>query len=122
MLDVTQRLTVKRVYFLVFQCLHEAFSLGIVGQAPEARQSSADLGHKEVEQTEVATPEGKQTWPKTMPEQVAVIRVLLSKGPQSCEALADQFKRTPTKAIEQVLAALHVLGHAERDGTQWHRT
>lgn len=83
---------------------------------------SSDLGHKEVEQTEVATPEGKQTWPKSMPEQVAAIRTLLTKGPQSSEALSEQFKRKPTKAIEQVLAALHVLGHAEQNGTQWRRT
>ena len=90
-------------------------------QAPEASQSSADLSHKEVEQTTVAAAEGKQTWPKSMPEQVAAIRALLSKGPQSCEVLAEQFKRKPAKAIEQVLAALHVLGHAGQSGTQWHR-
>lgn len=56
-----------------------------------------------------------------MPEQVAVIRVLLSKGPQTSEALTDQFKRKPVKAIEQVLAALQVLGHADYDGAQWLR-
>jgi antitoxin component HigA of HigAB toxin-antitoxin module len=67
------------------------------------------------------TPEGKQTWPKTMPEQVAVIRVLLTKRPQSCVALASQFKRKPVKAIEQVLAALEVLGHVKKIETQWHR-
>ena len=57
-----------------------------------------------------------------MPEQVAAIRTLLTKRPQTIEALADQFKRKPPKAIEQVLAALHVLGHAEHDGSQWRRT
>jgi hypothetical protein len=90
-------------------------------QAPEASQSSADVAPKEAEQTEVPSPESKKTWPKTMPEQVAAIRTLLTRGPQTSEALADQFKRKPAKAIEQVLAALEVLGHVKQIEMQWHR-
>ena len=53
-----------------------------------------------------AVPIGKQTWPKTIPDQVKAMRDLLTIGPQTADALADHFKRKPTKAIEQVLAAL----------------
>ena len=35
------------------------------------------------------------------------------------QALAGQFKRKPTKSINQVLGALEVLGQAQRDGEMW---
>ena len=89
-------------------------------QAPEASQSSADLSSKEVEQTIVAVRQGKRAWPKTMPEQVTAIRDLLAKGPHTRDVLAERFKRKPVKAVEQVLAAMQVLGHAEQDESQWH--
>ena len=54
-----------------------------------------------------------------MPEQVGVIRIVLAKGPQTLDTLAAEFKRKPIKGIEQVLAALQVLGHAEYSEDQW---
>jgi hypothetical protein len=86
-------------------------------QAPEARplgtQTAAAL---ETEEEKVATPPatGKQTWPKTIPEQVQIVRSLLEKGPQTLDAIADHFKRKPSKAVAQVLAALEVLGQARQ--------
>ncbi|MFU8838903.1 MAG: hypothetical protein ACNA75_11440 [Thiohalomonadaceae bacterium] len=76
----------------------------------------------EQQQETQATPAaatGKQTWPKTMPEQVKAVRDLLAIGPQSTDALADHFKRKPAKAVEQVLAALEVLGQAKQEDGIW---
>lgn len=68
-------------------------------------------------QTSPAT--AKQSWPTTMPEQVRVVRDLLAVGPQTAAALSNQFKRKPTKAVEQVLAALEILGQARQEGGMW---
>ena len=54
-----------------------------------------------------------------MPDQVNAVRNLLAIGPQSTDALSAQFKRKPTKSVEQVLAALEVLGQAQQDAGQW---
>jgi hypothetical protein len=89
-------------------------------QAPEATQTSAELSLETVERTAVAKAQGKQVWPKTMPEQVAIIRTTLAKGPQTLDVLAAQFKRKPIKGVEQVLGALQVLGHAESRNELWH--
>ena len=40
-----------------------------------------------------------------MPDQVNALRNLLAVGPQSTDALSAQFKRKPTKSVEQVMAA-----------------
>lgn len=89
-------------------------------QAPDAHQSAADLRPDEVQTIAVAARQGKQPWPKTMAEQVATVRGLLAKGAQTGNQLAGHFKRKPGKPLEQVLAALEVLGHAHRHGEQWH--
>ena len=88
-------------------------------QAPDAQQGSSklDLGDEDEEAAPVAAT--SQTWPKSMPEQVAVIRDLLATSPRSLEALAAQFKRKPVKSIEPVLAAMQVLGHARLTDGQW---
>jgi hypothetical protein len=88
-------------------------------QAPGAEHQSAELlkpGAGPVLEIPAA---GKQPWPKSMSEQVAAIRSQLSLGPRTCEALAENFKRKPVKSIEQVLAALQVLGHVKQDGERW---
>ena len=68
---------------------------------------------------EVAETTQRPTWPKSMPDQVNAVRNLLAIGPQSTDALSAQFKRKPTKSVEQVLAALEVLGQAQQDAGQW---
>jgi len=88
-------------------------------QAPDAQQGSSklDLGDDEEETIPVAAT--SQNWPKSMPEQVAVIRDLLATAPRNLEALAAQFKRKPVKSIEPVLLAMQVLGHAKLADGQW---
>jgi very-short-patch-repair endonuclease len=88
-------------------------------QAPDAQQGSSklDLGDDTEETVQVAAT--TQTWPKAMPDQVAIIRDLLATAPRSLEALAAQFKRKPVKSIEPVLAAMQVLGHARLSDGQW---
>jgi len=54
-----------------------------------------------------------------MPEQVKAVRDLLAIGPQTTDALADHFKGKPAKAIEQVIAALEVLGQAKQEDGIW---
>jgi predicted transcriptional regulator len=48
-------------------------------------------------------------WPKTLREQVELMRDLLAT-PQTLDQLAAQFKRRPTKAIQQQLDALVAMG------------
>lgn len=91
-------------------------------QAPDTSQASAELDQRETEQVSEVSGQGKQAWPKTLPEQVAAIRSVLARGPQSCDALAENFKRKPKKPVEQVLAALQMLGHVKQSGTQWQVT
>ena len=90
-------------------------------QAPEAQQTAtqtaAALAAKPAAEKAAAT--GKQPWPKAIPEQVQTVRALLEKGPQSIDALAENFKRKPSKALAQVLAALEVLGQAKQEGDHW---
>lgn len=90
-------------------------------QAPEAQisatQTTAALEEKPA--AEKAAVAGKQPWPKAIPEQVQTVRTLLEKGPQTLDALADNFKRKPSKALAQVLAALEVLGQAKHEGGLW---
>ena len=88
-------------------------------QAPGSRQTGAELVIETAENAPLAVTEGKQVWPKAMPDQVAIVRASLAKGPQTLDALATQFKRKPVKGIEQVLAALQVLGHAEIGNELW---
>ena len=88
-------------------------------QAPTASQTSGELNLESEQAAAIASPQGKQSWPKSMPEQVAIVRSALSIGPQNLDALVSQFKRKPTKSVEQVLIALQVLGHAERSDDQW---
>lgn len=88
-------------------------------QAPMSSQTTADLLLDTEEEAVVATPQAKQSWPQTMPEQVAIVRTALAGGPQTLDSLAGQFKRKPVKGVEQVLAALQVLGHAQLNERKW---
>ena len=92
-------------------------------QAPEATQTSAELGAdnsaKAKAETDKPQTAAKQTWPKTMPEQVKAVQQLLAIGPQTQQALAEQFKRKPEKSVAQVLGALEVLGQASQAGELW---
>ncbi|WP_018234462.1 class I SAM-dependent DNA methyltransferase [Thioalkalivibrio thiocyanodenitrificans] len=92
-------------------------------QAPKTQATpspqSARLDIEEQVSQPTAPSSGKQTWPKTMPEQVQTIRALLGNGPQTLDALANHFKRKPTKAVEQVLEALAVLGQAKQQEGLW---
>lgn len=90
-------------------------------QAPEQvpTQTSAPLEQAQTKVSQPASTTGKQTWPKTMPEQVKAVRDLLAIGPQSTDTLAGHFKRKPIKAVEQVLAALDVLGQAWQKDSLW---
>lgn len=89
-------------------------------QAPELSLTAASLNYETADPTPTAGPQGKQVWPKSMPDQVNVIRTLLVDGPKSLDAMAVQFKRRPSKGIEQVLSAFKMLGHAEDNDDLWH--
>jgi len=88
-------------------------------QAPDVSQSSVELGLEQTAQVAYVVAQAKQPWPKSMPEQVSAVRAILSAGPQTVDTLASHFKRKPIKAIQQVLAALEVLGNAKSQGDQW---
>ncbi len=54
-------------------------------------------------------PAHKLSWPKTMPEQVKIVRAQLAAAPLSLPALSAQFKNKP-KGVEQTVNALVALG------------
>lgn len=56
------------------------------------------------------TTAGKETWPKSMREQVAAVRAALQGQSLPAESIASQFKRSPKVAIQAVLGALEELG------------
>ncbi|WP_374728484.1 class I SAM-dependent DNA methyltransferase [Natronospira proteinivora] len=90
-------------------------------QAPEATQTTTALEPGVGAPSKApAEPAKKPTWPKAMADQVEAVRRLLAIGPQTADTLAGQFKRKPSKSINQVLGALEVLGQAWRDGDTWH--
>ena len=75
----------------------------------------------EVVEEEAATPEakakpvGKAAWPKSMREQVAAVLASLQGGARSAEAIATQFKRSPTVSVQSVLGALEELGRVQQE-------
>jgi hypothetical protein len=79
-------------------------------QAPDAVQTGSEL--TATTPTPTVTPvvaAASQVWPKTPREQVELMRDLLAT-PQTLDQLAAQFKRKPTKAIQQQLDALVAMG------------
>ncbi|TVP89442.1 MAG: class I SAM-dependent DNA methyltransferase, partial [Thioalkalivibrio sp.] len=89
-------------------------------QAPDAVQTEADLVEHPDVVVEVAETTQRPNWPKSMPDQVNAVRNLLVIGPQSTDTLSAHFKRKPAKSVEQVLAALEVLGQAQQEAGRWH--
>ena len=63
----------------------------------------------------------KATWPKVLAEQVALVVELLDH-PNTCEQLAENFKRKPIKQVLSVLEALEALGRAQQSGNHWELT
>ena len=58
---------------------------------------------------------GKETWPKSMREQVAAVRAALQGQSLPAESIAGQFKRSPKIAVQAVLGALEELGMVRQD-------
>jgi len=58
-------------------------------------------------------------WPKTLREQIATVRMLLTPTPQPVERLAARFAQKPAKALSAVLAALADLGLAVETEAGW---
>lgn len=54
-----------------------------------------------------------------MREQVAVVRYALSHSPLAAAALAAQFKRSPTSAVQAVLDALEELGMVQQENAEY---
>ena len=94
-------------------------------QAPDAGQISANLP---AAATKTRTPAaatsaaGKQSWPKSVREQIEAVRSQLGAAPQTTDALATFFKRKPTKSVAQVLSALEGLGHVQLRDDVWYLT
>ena len=58
----------------------------------------------------------KHPWPKALPEQVQTLRAVLETqlSPVTAEQLARQFKRAPSKKVEELLQTLAALGNARQ--------
>lgn len=88
-------------------------------QAPEASPEQKELETGEVPETAAAAVAAvatvKETWPKTLSDQVRAVRRHLETGPMDAEALAVRFKRKPKKSVSAVLDALTDLGMVRVD-------
>lgn len=93
-------------------------------QSPDSKQMSAGLvagvGGKSTETAAGAPAVGKQTWPKSIREQIDTVRSQLATAPQTTDALVLSYKRKPLKSVTQVLAALEGLGHIQNRGDVWY--
>ncbi|TSE31884.1 class I SAM-dependent DNA methyltransferase [Tepidimonas taiwanensis] len=81
-----------------------------------AIQTSAGL-EAEADTTPAVT--ASLAWPKTLREQIAAVRALVTATPQSVEALAARFAKKPVKTVAAVLAALADLGLAVETENGW---
>ena len=82
-------------------------------QNPSGEASATKTGELAIEAAETA--EGKHPWPKDLPQQMAMVRAVLSDmGSASVEDVRSQFKRGQTKTIQERLETLATLGQAER--------
>jgi len=92
-------------------------------QNPEARSAERSPAQQErmtdLDAAIAPEPAAKRPWPKTMREQVAIIRELLILGPRSAEQLAACFQRKPVKAVSAVLDALEAMNLARREAGGW---
>ncbi|MHB1322558.1 MAG: class I SAM-dependent DNA methyltransferase [Acidithiobacillus ferrivorans] len=88
-------------------------------QAPDRDVTSStgtlDLGDSETSGVVAQKP----AWPSNLAEQIEVVRRQLAVGPASTDALTARFKRRPTKALTQVLTALHTLGFITHEAERW---
>lgn len=84
-------------------------------QAPDAVQQEADIASAAdtVSQPKAVASKGKATFPKSLPEQLKVLRETLSENSYTIDGLADSFKQKPKKSIEEGLQSLAALGIAE---------
>ena len=84
-------------------------------QAPEVSQVGAELATEQVEAPKAAAlaAKGKVTFPKSVPEQLKVLREALAERPHTIESLAELFKRKPRKSVEEGLLSLAAVGRAE---------
>ena len=92
-------------------------------QAPDAVQTEVDIAPKAAAaKPEAATSKGKTTFPKTIPDQLRVLRKALVERSHTTDSLAEQFKRKPKKSVEEGLQSLAAVGIVEFETeTQiWH--
>lgn len=80
-------------------------------QNPSGEALASTTGKLAVEESEAA--ESKHPWPKDLPQQMALVRAVLSDmGTASVEEVRSQFKRGQTKTIQERLETLAALGQA----------
>lgn len=90
-------------------------------QAPESTQRAGTLDFDETKAVaEKTTPTSKQSWPKSIHEQIESVSRVLTSGPQTTGLIASNFRRKPEKSVTQVLLALEVLGHVHRQDDCWY--
>jgi hypothetical protein len=85
-------------------------------QAPATIQGEADVAVADGNDVKVVpVVKGKITFPKSLPEQLRVLREALTERAYTVDSLADEFKRKPKKSIEECLQSLLAVGVAEFD-------
>lgn len=93
-------------------------------QAPEATQVSAELTTEQAEATTAAAPatKGKMAFPKSLPEQLKLLRETLAERPHTVESLSELFKRKPRKSVEEGLLSLAAvrLAEYEKETNTWY--
>lgn len=86
-------------------------------QAPDTIQEGTELITEKAEEAQTITVpvKSKKTFPKSVPEQLKVLREALIERPHTIESLAELFKRKPRKSVEEGLLSLAAVGRAEHE-------
>jgi len=91
-------------------------------QCPEGATQQGQLAVTAADAGKAPTPTAKkkQPWPKSLPEQVRVLREALAghTAPVTTEALARQFTRARKDRVEELLQTLVAMGQARETGDQ----
>ena len=88
-------------------------------QNPEGRTARDKGEQTEANLGEIAPIAAKAVWPKTMPDQIVLVREALDtlEAPVTPDQLASTFKGAKRQTVREILVTLTALGHAlEEDG------
>jgi hypothetical protein len=115
--DLSGEEILERLVALNRERAMEEASGKILWRRPEYQNPTGEAGKVksgELELDDVKAAAGKHPWPKALPQQMAMVRAVLSDlGQASVEDVRSQFVRGQTKTVKECLETLAALGQAQ---------